>query len=632
MTHIQFTNPYHRQIKSLISSLIKSDTWYTHSISHDSKTYLPDPDSTIPFITLIGFYIIQLLQKKKYSLFSVLEPITTNIQSISRLERATYRMSTHSTIQSLLTLQPEHLGTKTLELYRTKDNSAYFLATLCNNLLVCEEKVGGPYNSWIVKDFIETSYCHIDSAINGIIHSILLRNGISLPRLNNYFSKQIPSEEILSKPLSLLCGSFDKARSVEAICEELLHLQNEDGYWDTLFDTACAIIFLRNNNVPQHRIGRAYEFVRHALDHNNIILSPILSYQRKSNMEWVISSHQLTQLVCACALITYDSVQSKKQINPSSHFLLKQFDEDTLAWEPAIRSNVRKLYSAYLEEPECNQAVTIPSLIINDYNHASKSLTIEDLSYTNTLVWFSYRLLDSIIDEKNRKALIPLAFASLRLCMKKLNSLPESRQSTLELILSRLENALHWEIEHAFCTLKDESTLTIPTLPVYGRLKHLSHKSSAAVIIPLLTLYRLGFKPHSPECIAMREFFNPYLIARQLSDDAEDWMADLRKGYINPVGAHILRYFYQPLPPPNPLEITISSDLPNLSTLFSTLVFRLTIKKIDNHLTKARQKALPYFFSQSFVSTLLQPLETGLQRAQQNKKDVDTFIETVFNH
>jgi len=163
------------------------------------------------------------------------------------------------------------------------------------------------------------------------------------------------------------------------------------------------------------------------------------------------------------------------------------------------------------------------------------------VSAGNIALWLSQSLYDDIVDKQRSPEYIPMAVfltnLGLELFDEILPNTPIAREA-----LSRASTALYWEISH--CQKESlAKALSAELLPNYGDHTVLGEKLSGYSLAPVTLLLLSGFSIGSREVEVTRTFFEKYSVARQLNDDAHDWLSDLDQGKINSVSALVLKAY-----------------------------------------------------------------------------------------
>lgn len=91
--------------------------------------------------------------------------------------------------------------------------------------------------------------------------------------------------------------------------------------------------------------------------------------------------------------------------------------------------------------------------------------------------------------------------------------------------MNKMEIANIWEKRQ--CHISD-FRIDITDLPTYPA-NYRANKSLPHALGPITLLYQCGYTLRSNETQTLISFFQNYLHARQLNDDAHDWQFDLEK-------------------------------------------------------------------------------------------------------
>jgi len=227
--------------------------------------------------------------------------------------------------------------------------------------------------------------------------------------------------------------------------------------------------------------------------------------------------------------------------------------------------------------------------------------------------WIAFMIYDRFLDrEGDDPALLPVA----NLAQREMNRFFLGRLPGLaEQVFDRMDRANAWEAAH--CRCRPDAPLADLSLPDYGDCRTLADRSLGHALPVLAAL-----SEDTPESAAVLEFFEHYLIARQLNDDAHDWQADLDHGQINAVAV--------------PLLARLAGDGRRLydPTLRQELVARFWKREIISVISRARHEleraraclaGLPSL-QPAALESLLAPVERSLSKAETGRRETLGFL------
>jgi len=573
------------------------------------------------------------------------------LQQIRRHEAYFY---THINDQKLEKLSyPTHLGATTLALQalyqsQREHNNPELLAHYCKHLITSQEKDGGPYNSWIHSPFSEGRLSDIDLSINCHINDFLCAHNVRLPQLNKYIRVMIHKRRFHSSfYASQAVVWYAIANSIphelkESCIEYIIEEQNEDGYWNNALDTALAICALRNLNVPPHRIARAYEYLVSHIEEKRTHEFPFIKDTIMSDQFFTLGSQCLSLSFIARALHTYEDRTEKRETrNHLTTLITKEIRNTFFEFPDQIRSDALEELKRFNTSKFSTLICLTPFAIYNSiqrphheiemsFEYKTHHHELTHLSTLHALGWITYSLIDRIVDTQQEYEKLPLCMILLRTLIVQAYEYSPHSISISTSILDQLDDAVAWELKHAKFPF-DSHHVYINRLPEYGRYAHLARKSAGLTISPLLALFLTGKTSTSVECVSLRLFYHSYLIARQLHDDAQDWLEDLKNGYVNSVARLIIDDWMIKNEQSLPLSLNFDKDTSSLKEIFWNKTSRHVLQKISQHIEKARNAASAISTDTSFYENLLIPLEKSTDRVKQQQKDVRDYIRIFFS-
>ncbi|MFA5155036.1 MAG: hypothetical protein WC453_01235 [Patescibacteria group bacterium] len=182
-----------------------------------------------------------------------------------------------------------------------------------------------------------------------------------------------------------------------------------------------------------------------------------------------------------------------------------------------------------------------PKLFLEALTEKRDNNLIKILSSANKYWWLAYNIYDDILDGDSDAFQLPIAnnyFIKFISSYYKLN-LPKQFYQIFEKTITNVEKANKLELKQQKLKFNDGKIIIPQILPGFTDLKMLSKKSLALSLGPIAIAYYLNLGQRKVNlCI---EFFKNFLAAKQLSDDAHDWLEDLQSGKITAANSLILK-------------------------------------------------------------------------------------------
>ncbi|MES2224537.1 MAG: hypothetical protein V4478_00955 [Patescibacteria group bacterium] len=500
------------------------------------------------------------------------------------------------------------------------------LARLAQLLIANEEKPGGPYQTWIL-DARSPEWHDIDVVVNSTIAFLLASLGIQQQTLDKYIEKQCLSESHASKyyddPIVVLyfISRAYAGHDKNVLVRQIVGRRNSNGHWDTPLRTALAVSSLLRLGVSATEVSEGVQFLLDSSVDGQWPQSPFIieSYAEGFPVHSSCSAH--LSACCVEALALYE-----KTIQYSGHSNTEQTDPHLIT---AVRQHCSALFSD--SSPAIQQqldnamnALDMSDVVLLPYRFSSQLLPEENaisLSALGVLGWIGYGICDDIVDGEDAVGLLPLAI----LCVRKVETIITSFQVDTRLfsnILSGIAGATAWEYEQ--CRIENaNNVLVLPeALPDYGDYAVLAQKSLGHAI-PILFACMLAHR--GGDAAILQEFFIHYLIARQLNDDAHDWLLDLQNGFLNSVSAHMLRAWKKGR------QIDLAKDEQELQELFWQHEIDHCSALIAAHcaFAKSALKKTTVISDVAFLWDLIAPLEHAVKIALAERDRMSVFLAAI---
>lgn len=376
------------------------------------------------------------------------------------------------------------------------------LSTIIKNLIKQEQKLGGPYYTWIVEPHMRDDWNNVDIGVNLNIALFLKLNHIDIPHgLQEYLdesilNKNFESEFYVNENLIIYFfsriyeGKFkyllekvvtekDKTNSIFIKCaKKYLGIDSND---DEIYVNSENLYIenIKNNNI---KIVHS-EALEHAIEKEIEILKKNDAYSKTREKNY-----------------RYIEEKLKEYSDQSDH--------------PEIERRLDEVKNA----DKYGRIALMPYYIFDSLQykqHIEKEI-LDTISKIAILGWFSYTIYDDIADKDCHANLLALANISHRLMLKKLYSL---KIPSVENEVA-VEKYLNTTDIHLFKITEEKP----------------ENKSLAYLLCPHLTMLFSGFEIHERETEIVLKFFRNILKVRQLLDDIHDQDIDNRNEIKNHIG------------------------------------------------------------------------------------------------
>lgn len=506
------------------------------------------------------------------------------------------------------------------------------LARITKTLIGAETATGGPYNTWLVSGYRGTPWEDTDLGVNANIGRFLTAKDISLPGLNAYIEQAIAKREYRSKyygPIALMYA-------VSAWCQGpmtktlIAHLAKAKPA-NVLMSALAASALLRLGERPAR--------VKH-------LIAAIKKAQRKDGswpaeaffVEQIIGkrplysgSEALTAAYCLEALALFDRARTRESEERAQKIVQRKAEQIAaralrrFTAVPELGSALGALVKKTLAKDVKHEIALLPHhfALSLDPKHRPKQTIVDELCVANILGWTGYTIADKILDGEPMRHLLPggnIAIREVSLAYRRL--LPEREYRKIETMLDTIDKANFWE--HRACALgRTDGMIALPEqLPGYGDLSALAEKSIGHAAGPIAIMLLSG-KDGGRKARLVERFFTQYIIARQLNDDAHDWLEDMESGFLNSASVRLfgkkdgLR------------RIDLAREKEALEKQFWTSVIDGVASDIFMHVKKARRilATMAFVKDKTYLESLLAPLERAAQKAIRERDTSREFLE-----
>lgn len=445
-----------------------------------------------------------------------------------------------------------------LSLYDPNIISPDSMALVVGVLTALEEKEGGPYRTWLVGPDASKTWKDVDLAVNANIAFFLKLNEVSLPDLNDFIENKIIKCECVSPyypstlPIAYFISRFYKGRHKEKIIKYLLNRESPRGGWRNPLDTALAVSALLNLGVEEVSLRKAINYLlktqkRGGWEAGAFCLDPALDKKK-----YYAGSTALTTGFVVEALAKYLSVlrpEIREQMNSKetlenskalkmSDQIINRAQKRFIDFPLDFREFLLKNLASNIASKNGREILLLPYFFRESLKNGRRKVSDEliiKLGLANLYGWAAYTIYDNFLDDEGDKKSLSIANIFLRELTVTFDDLDSPVNLAIRRFYRRLmdqmEAANYWEVVNC----RGE------VLPEYNNISKLSDRSLPHALGPIAILLHLGFKEDSKEVRSLLCFFQNYLAAKQLDDEAHDWEEDYKKGHLTSVVVKILK-------------------------------------------------------------------------------------------
>jgi hypothetical protein len=521
------------------------------------------------------------------------------------------------------------------------------MADIVQLLTINEVEEGGPYRTWLVPAESDKKWMDVDIAVNSNIAYFLSLHDIDLPQLTLFIESHIEKESFMSPyypsvyPVIYFISRFYRGKYRERLKAYLLAKRDKNYSWGNPLQTALAVSSLLNFGADPDTLSKSiYSIIKSQKKDSWDPYAFCIDPAREGNIFYAGSS-ALTTVFCLEAIIKQQQALADHPIEKKISEEERVYDqviqkvEDTFSvFDKEFRIRASSLIHALLARKEGRQIPLIAFYFAQTLGDKREKVSDElliQLGVANVLGWIAYTIYDDFLDDEGDPALLSIANVSSReftLIFESIFSANNEFRAFFHTIMGRLDEANSWEVIHCRMKIVDGKVgVKDFTIPNYGNYERLASKSLGHGLGAIAVLFSLGYKWNSPEITYIVNFFEHYLIAKQLNDDAHDWEDDLRKGHINPVVAQLLKKIYRKKLQEED-DIAIMSMLPKLQEIFWQEIIDDVCKLIFDHTKKARiiLKKCRIVVTPGYLEEILVVYENVAHKVLREKKLAVQFV------
>lgn len=252
------------------------------------------------------------------------------------------------------------------------------------------------------------------------------------------------------------------------------------------------------------------------------------------------------------------------------------------------------------------------SLNISDQNKVKG--IYKDLKPSQNLLWEALNIYDDCFDQAVKAKELPRANNYFRQYLKIHSQLklPDDYYILSNRLFNKLDKKNYREINESYLKIKNNKLTLYNNLPCTRNLENLSDKSLALSLSIVALFFYLDSKNKKIEIKHILNFFKYFLAAKQLSDDSQDWLSDLKNESISEANLPILLAIKKA-----GLKLDLNKDTETLNLLYINEASLLINQDLKCLCLKARRtlkkvKSINYLM---ISNKLLEPIERACKKA-----------------
>ncbi|HOX10692.1 MAG TPA: terpene cyclase/mutase family protein [Candidatus Moranbacteria bacterium] len=531
-----------------------------------------------------------------------------------------------------------------------KSISIKAVSKVVNLLTFCESKEGGPYYSWLTPPDADKGWKDIDLAVNSNIAFFLSLQEVTLKSLIALTEKAIDSGEYASPyyhsqySVIYFISRWYKGKKKDKIISYLLKKRLENDSWGNPLETALAVSALINFGYEKEKLEKSIGYILKNQIEGEWRACPLIIELVKNKQKHYSGSAELTTAFCLEALGKFSAkdklIENKRKAGIDDkpkkiHRKIINFTDRRFSnFNPELNEKFLAVRKKILKGDRANQITLLPYYFQKSLknNKAVNENILVELGAASLYGWMAYTIYDDFFDGEGNRELLSLA----NICLRELTSIYGDNFAKNEKFLQffkntmdRIDSANAWETSNCRAKISG-SHVTIPNqLPDFGKLERLADRSIGHALGPVAVLYlRIG-NVESSEIKKLMAFFENYIIARQLNDDAHDWEDDLKKGQLSPTVVAVLKKHSRRRGNKSTKELDLKKEIKELQKIFWYEVIQEMCDKTLFHVKKARKHLLDITVMENKTAFegMLASVENSAKEALAEQKEMLEFLE-----
>lgn len=520
------------------------------------------------------------------------------------------------------------------------------IAKVVNLLAYCEAQEGGPYWTWLTPLEAGKGWKDIDLAVNSNIAYFLSLQEVALPSLNAMVEKAIASRKYNSpyyhSPYAVIyfISRWYKGKQRDKIISYLLKKRHKNHSWGNPLDTALAVSALINLGYRKEDVEETLSSILRNRMNGRWKAYPLVVEEIKGKQKYYSGSAELTTVFCLEALSKFsasnDSNAGKRKAETDNEGEKMRENIIRLTEQRFSGSEMGEIFSSVrrkiLKGDGANRLMLLPY-----YFHKSlesrkpiDEKIIIDLCVAGIYGMTAYTIYDDFFDNEGNPKFLPLANVCHRELISIYHDIFLNDKKFLQFFkntMDRIDAANSWETNNCRASISGSQLIIPEQLPDYGNMERLADRSIGYALGPAAVLYLSWGNIESSEMKNLMAFFENYIIARQLNDDAHDWEADLKKEQLSPAVVLVLEKYSKRHK--NKKEFDLKKEIKELQKIFWHEVIQEVCGKAILHTKKAKKHLgkIAGVKDRTAFEAMLASVEKSAQDALTEQKEMLDFLE-----
>ncbi len=492
------------------------------------------------------------------------------------------------------------------------------LASVVKILSEAQTSPGGPYVTWLAGPGAGVKWKDIDLAVNANIGSFLKSFRVHLPQLDDFIERRISENAVWSRyypsgnvvdyfvaHYGHASGGSGFASGTAAVAQRILRRRLRSGGWGNPLETAMAISALGDLGFREHiKEVDIAEFIE-ALQRGGWKAHPFCLDPARDGERHYAGSPALTAALCAESLSKFLDDDGH-----ASETILRKIKDFALDRAAHLPRPLRGVICREIKSFNSVEVVALPFRVARALG-ALDSIDddfLERLALANFYGWIAYSRIDDLLDGDAGMATLPVANFFLREFSAQYEALAREING-LDAYYSAIMGAMDNE------NFLEQASPPSPEMPGFS---HFARRSMGHALPAIAICLKLGHHDQR-DLDSLMAFFRNYLIARQLHDDARDWLKDFGRGKLNSVGAYLAK-----------ISNTSSYTPAVFKTLFEERGVDWVAGRIKSHTHRARAalRKMKIIVDAAPLNALLERLEVAADRSIKNRDDIQKFLRT----
>lgn len=409
------------------------------------------------------------------------------------------------------------------------------MAQAVKMLIATETKPGGPYRTWLVGTKADAHWLDVDPVVNANIGRFLHGQGVATKGLERYVRARLRAgngSRYYPDHYSLWWfASYWVKVNLALVTEDHAFTAPK-----TPLQAALVLAsFLRWGGEPT-KAGHLVTYLLAAQRQGTWPAEGFCLDPARDGTLYYAGSEALTTAFCLHALHLYAAQVEQRALREHQQEVRKAVEARLTHCFSVIPFGFAERAKVLQKIKAVEQRTPLMTLATSTAMACGKSLSMEKevaLGTATALGWVAYTIVDDFLDGDGVLPTLPSALLAQRELLQLYAGVSSQRfAAAVATTMNTMDRVNTWEVTTCRFSAK------IGVLPSYGNLQVLADRSLGHLLTPLAVLHLLHLEPGISD---LTTFFQHFLIARQLSDDALDWQSDLGAGHINAVAEVLLR-------------------------------------------------------------------------------------------